>query len=105
MNNESGELMESKDTIRYDTRCYFNVRSKADISQKKCHSQDNVFVLAIKPSPSPPQDPRLSEPSDFSSEHSDRFCIYQPTTSEDGQSVVFFYPREIITTFTRATLC
>jgi len=21
------------DTIRYDTRCYFNVRSKADISQ------------------------------------------------------------------------
>jgi len=23
----------SQDTIRYDTRCYFNVRSKADMSQ------------------------------------------------------------------------
>jgi len=24
---------QDRDTIRYDTRCYFNVRSKADISQ------------------------------------------------------------------------
>ena len=27
------DLMSGYDTIRYDTRCYFNVRSKADISQ------------------------------------------------------------------------
>ena len=32
---------ESKD-IRYDTRCYFNVRSKADISQLNLpHGTDN----------------------------------------------------------------
>jgi len=31
-----------KDTIRYDTRCYFNVRSKADISQLNLpHGTDN----------------------------------------------------------------
>ena len=30
------------DTIRYDTRCYFNVRSKADISQLNLpHGNDN----------------------------------------------------------------
>jgi len=30
------------DTIRYDTRCYFNVRSKADISQLNLpHGTDN----------------------------------------------------------------
>ena len=27
------ESVRMTDTIRYDTRCYFNVRSKADISQ------------------------------------------------------------------------
>ena len=26
-------VVAAEDTIRYDTRCYFNVRSKADISQ------------------------------------------------------------------------
>ena len=32
----------SYDTIRYDTRCYFNVRSKADISQLNLpHGTDN----------------------------------------------------------------
>ena len=32
----------SSDTIRYDTRCYFNVRSKADISQLNLpHGTDN----------------------------------------------------------------
>ena len=31
------------DTIRYDTRCYFNVRSKADISQLNLpHDEDDV---------------------------------------------------------------
>jgi len=31
-----------RDTIRYDTRCYFNVRSKADISQLNLpHGTDN----------------------------------------------------------------
>jgi len=31
------------DTIRYDTRCYFNVRSKADISQLNLpHGTDNI---------------------------------------------------------------
>jgi len=31
-----------EDTIRYDTRCYFNVRSKADISQLNLpHGTDN----------------------------------------------------------------
>jgi len=30
------------DTIRYDTRCYFNVRSKADMSQLNLpHGTDN----------------------------------------------------------------
>ena len=30
-------------TIRYDTRCYFNVRSKADISQLNLpHGTDNL---------------------------------------------------------------
>jgi len=37
INTNSKSLMYNKiptqDTIRYDTRCYFNVRSKADISQ------------------------------------------------------------------------
>ena len=28
------DLLEPGDTIRYDTRCYFNVRSKADMSAK-----------------------------------------------------------------------
>ena len=33
---------EGNDTIRYDTRCYFNVRSKADISQLNLpHGTDN----------------------------------------------------------------
>jgi len=32
----------ANDTIRYDTRCYFNVRSKADISQLNLpHGTDN----------------------------------------------------------------
>ena len=32
----------SHDTMRYDTRCYFNVRSKADISQLNLpHGNDN----------------------------------------------------------------
>ena len=32
-------------TIRYDTRCYFNVRSKADISQLNLpHGTDNYAV-------------------------------------------------------------
>ena len=30
---EEGGMEQGDDTIRYDTRCYFNVRSKADISQ------------------------------------------------------------------------
>jgi len=31
-----------RDTIRYDTRCYFNVRSKANISQLNLpHGTDN----------------------------------------------------------------
>jgi len=30
---EVKDSLDSKDRIRYDTRCYFNVRSKADISQ------------------------------------------------------------------------
>ena len=35
-------LNEWKETIRYDTRCYFNVRSKADISQLNLpHGTDN----------------------------------------------------------------
>ena len=33
------------DTIRYDTRCYFNVRSKADMSQLNLpHGNDNEKV-------------------------------------------------------------
>jgi len=33
---------ERYDTIRYDTRCYFNVRSKADMSQLNLpHGTDN----------------------------------------------------------------
>ena len=33
---------ERYDTIRYDTRCYFNERSKADISQLNLpHKTDN----------------------------------------------------------------
>jgi len=28
-----GVTMDDDDTIRYDTRCYFNVRSKANMSQ------------------------------------------------------------------------
>jgi len=32
----------NRNTIRYDTRCYFNVRSKADISQLNLpHGTDN----------------------------------------------------------------
>ena len=65
--------------------------------RKKCLTGQYVCVRA--------QDPRLSEPSDFSSEPSDYFSTSQPTTSEGGQSVLFFNLREIIATFTRATLC
>jgi len=39
---KSGERLKQYDTIRYDTRCYFNVRSKADISQLNLpHGTDN----------------------------------------------------------------
>jgi len=31
-------------TIRYDTRCYFNVRSKADISQLNLPHKVSTFV-------------------------------------------------------------
>jgi len=35
-------LFHSRLTIRYDTRCYFNVRSKADISRLNlAHGNDN----------------------------------------------------------------
>ena len=35
------------DTIRYDTRCYFNVRSKADISQLNLpHGTDQYHAAA-----------------------------------------------------------
>jgi len=30
---KNGDGQERYDTIRYDTRCYFNVRSKADMSR------------------------------------------------------------------------
>jgi len=37
-----GYICTDADTIRYDTRCYFNVRSKADISQLNLpHGTDN----------------------------------------------------------------
>jgi len=37
---KDGEMCEK--TIRYDTRCYFNVRSKADMSQLNLqHGNDN----------------------------------------------------------------
>ena len=37
---DGGDVM--YDTIRYDTRCYFNVRSKADMSQLNLpHGNDN----------------------------------------------------------------
>ena len=37
------DLQVLRDTIRYDTRCYFNVRSKADISQLNLpHGNDNL---------------------------------------------------------------
>jgi len=75
MNDESGESMEPKEDVPHRTIC----------------------VCA--------QDPPLSEPSDFSSEPPDYFSTSQPTTSEGGQSVLFFNPRETIATFTRATLC
>ena len=81
MNVESGKSMEPKKEVPLTEQC--------------------VCVLVIKPPPSPPtlaQDPSLSEPSDYLS-------IYQPTTSKHGQSVLFFNPGEIITTFNRATLC
>ena len=40
--NERFVAIEERDTIRYDTRCYFNVRSKADISQLNLpHGTDN----------------------------------------------------------------
>jgi len=36
------QLLVSYDTIRYDTRCYFNVRSKANMSQLNLpHGTDN----------------------------------------------------------------
>jgi len=39
---EMNILQSSGVTIRYDTRCYFNVRSKADISQLNLpHGTDN----------------------------------------------------------------
>jgi len=80
MNDERGESMEPKEEVSLTGQC--------------------VCVLAVQPPllSTPEHDPFLSEPFD-------RFCIYQPTTSEDGQSVLFFYPREILATFTRATLC
>jgi len=33
LTQKNGDGQERYDTIRYDTRCYFNVRSKADMSQ------------------------------------------------------------------------
>ena len=40
--NAFGSARTHWDTIRYDTRCYFNVRSKADISQLNLpHGTDN----------------------------------------------------------------
>jgi len=39
---EAVVIEKESDTIRYDTRCYFNVRSKADISQLNLpHGTDN----------------------------------------------------------------
>ena len=41
-NRSLGDVSSRNDTIRYDTRCYFNVRSKADISQLNLpHGTDN----------------------------------------------------------------
>ena len=41
-NQQTGLSTPAYDTIRYDTRCYFNVRSKADISQLNLpHGTDN----------------------------------------------------------------
>ena len=38
----SSAIADMYDTIRYDTRCYFNVRSKADTSQLNLqHGTDN----------------------------------------------------------------
>ena len=37
-----GQAHRLHNTIRYDTRCYFNVRSKADVSQLNLpHGTDN----------------------------------------------------------------
>jgi len=79
MNDESGESMNRR---------------------KKCHSQDNVCVClllkaqpAARPLSTLEHDSGFSKPSDYVS------------TSKHGQSVLFFYPREIVATFTRATLC
>ena len=37
-----GVTMDDDDTIRYDTRCYFNVRSRANMSQLNLpHGTDN----------------------------------------------------------------
>ena len=42
LNNILNVVGNSRNTIRYDTRCYFNVRSKADISQLNLpHGTDN----------------------------------------------------------------
>ena len=35
------------DTIRYDTRCYFNVRSKADISQLNLPHGDKNWIVRV----------------------------------------------------------
>ena len=41
-NSHPLRLVAVNSTIRYDTRCYFNVRSKADISQLNLpHGTDN----------------------------------------------------------------
>ena len=42
----SREILNSVNTIRYDTRCYFNVRSKANMSQLNLpHGTDNSISV------------------------------------------------------------
>jgi len=49
LSKPSGVLSCWPDTIRYDTRCYFNVRSKADISQLNLpHGTHSRILSAIQ---------------------------------------------------------
>jgi len=47
------------ETIRYDTRCYFNVRSKADVSQLNLAYRTSSFLnrshrgVHVSPNPGP----------------------------------------------------